>query len=103
MNRTESRNSVVLSGLLFVVLASLFTGACAAGPEFGGQCAMGMSQGIKQSTNCTVLWVGPDDKLYCFSSAEAKAKFLQSPQENLGRAQAFWEDPENLKRLLRRE
>lgn len=40
--------------------------AHAVDPEFNGQCAMGMSEGKKQATNCSVFWVGPDDKLYCF-------------------------------------
>jgi hypothetical protein len=89
--------------LLFAVLLPLFSNAYAADPEFNGQCAMGMAEGKKHSTNCSVLWVGPDDKLYCFASPAAKQKFLQSPRENLTRAQAFWEDPENLKKLIRRE
>ena len=89
--------------LLFAALIVLFPNAYAAEPEFGGQCALGMSEGKKMATNCSVLWVGPDDKLYCFFNQAAKEKFLQTPKENLTRAQAFWEDPENLKRLIRRE
>jgi hypothetical protein len=89
--------------LLFAALLCLFSNAYAMDPEFDGQCALGMSKGKKMATNCSVLWVGPDDKLYCFSSPAAKEKFLQAPKENLTRAQAFWEDPENLKRLIRRE
>ena len=89
--------------LLFAALLCLFSNAYATDPEFGGQCALGMSEGKKMATNCSVLWVGPDDKLYCFLDQAAKEKFLQAPKENLTRAQAFWEDPENLKRLLRRE
>ena len=88
---------------LFAVLLVLFSNAYAADPEFDGQCMMGMAEGVKQSTDCSILWVAPDDKLYCFVSQEAKQKFLQAPRENLMRAQAFWEDPENLKRLIRRE
>ncbi len=89
--------------LLFAVLLCLFSNAYAVDPEFNGQCAMGMAEGRKMSTNCSVLWVGPDDKLYCFHNQAAKDRFLESPKENLTRAQAFWEDPENLKRLIRRE
>jgi hypothetical protein len=62
-----------------------------------------MALGQKTPTDCSILWVGPDDKIYCFANEAAKQKFLQSPKENLQRAQAFWEDPENLKRLIRRE
>ena len=89
--------------LLFAALLCLFSNAYAVDPEFDGQCALGMSEGKKMATNCTVLWVGPDDKLYCFLNQAAKEKFLQAPKENLTRAQAFWEDPEKLKRLIRRE
>ena len=89
--------------LLFAGLLVLLPGAYAAEPEFDGQCAYGMSIGQKHTTNCSILWVGPDDKLYCFSSPAAKQKFLESPKENLTRAQAFWEDPEKLKKLIRRE
>jgi hypothetical protein len=89
--------------LLFAALLCLFSTAYAADPEFNGQCTMGMAEGVKQSTNCSVLWLGPDDKLYCFHNKAAKERFLQSPKENLKRAQAFWEDPENLKKLIRRE
>ena len=89
--------------LLFAALLALLSNAYAADPEFGGQCAMGMAEGIKYTTDCSILWVAPDDKLYCFSSPAAKQKFLESPKENLTRAQAFWEDPEKLKKLIRRE
>ncbi len=92
-----------ISGLVFAILLALFSNAYAVEPEFDGQCAMSMAEGMKHSTNCSILWVGPDDKLYCFSNEAAKQQFLQAPKENLMRAQAFWEDPENLKRLLRRE
>ena len=89
--------------LLFAALLALFSNAYAADPEFNGQCALGMSEGQKIATNCSVIWVAPDDKLYCFFNEEAKQKFMKAPKDNLQRAQAFWEDPENLKRLIRRE
>ena len=89
--------------LLFAALLALFSNAYAADPEFNGQCALGMSEGQKIATNCSVIWVAPDDKLYCFFNEQAKQKFMKAPKDNLQRAQAFWEDPENLKRLIRRE
>jgi len=89
--------------LLFAALLALFSNVYAAEPEFDGNCTMHMSLGKKQPTNCSIIWLGPDDKIYCFHDQAAKQKFLESPKENLKRAQAFWEDPENLKRLLRRE
>jgi hypothetical protein len=92
-----------LLSLLFAALLLLLPAAYAADPEFGGQCTMGMAEGHKVATSCSVLWVGPNDKVYCFFNEAAKQKFLQAPKENLTRAQAFWEDPENLKRLIRKE
>ena len=89
--------------LLFAALLALFSNAYAADPEFNGQCALGLSEGQKIATNCSVIWVAPDDKLYCFFNEQAKQKFMKAPKDNLQRAQAFWEDPENLKRLIRRE
>jgi hypothetical protein len=92
-----------LLSIVFVILLMLCSNALASDPEFGGQCTMGMAEGKKMQTDCSVLWLGPDDKIYCFFDQTAKQRFLQSPKENLKRAQAFWEDPENLKRLIRRE
>ena len=92
-----------LAGLLFAVLLGLISNAYAVDPEFGGQCVMGLSQRRQMATDCSVLWVGPDDRLYCFHNDAAREKFLQAPKENLARARAFWEDPENLKRLIPRE
>jgi hypothetical protein len=89
--------------ILFAALLALLPNAYAADPEFDGQCTMSMAQGRKVATDCSVLWVGPNDKVYCFFNEEARQKFLQAPKENLTRAQAFWDDPENLKRLIRRE
>ena len=89
--------------LSFAVLLALFSNAYAAEPEFDGQCAMGMSEGRKMATDCSIAWVAPDDKLYCFHNPAAKEHFLKSPKEYLTRAQAFWEDPKTLKRPTHRE
>ena len=35
-------------------------------PEFGGNCAMSASLGVKRPTSCAVVWISPADKLYCF-------------------------------------
>jgi len=91
------------SSLVFAALLTLLSNAYAQDPEFGGQCAYAMSEGQKISTDCSVLWLAPDDKIYCFFNEDAKQKFLKAPGENIKRAQAAWQDPENLKRLLRRE
>ena len=89
--------------LVFAVLLCLLSNVYAANPEFDGECPMALSEGKEVATNCSVFWVAPDDKLYCFFNQGAKEQFLQSPKENLTRAQAFWENSENLKRLIRKE
>ena len=91
-----------VASLVFAVLLCLFSNVYATDPEFDGECPMALSEGKKVATNCSVFWVGPDDKLYCFFNQAAKEQFLQSPKENLTRAQTFW-DSENLKKLIRRE
>jgi hypothetical protein len=89
--------------VLFALLLALFPNAYAGKPEFDGQCTMGLSEGRNYATDCSVLWLGPDDKIYCFANPEAKQVFLKAPKENISRAQAYWDSPENLKRLIRKE
>jgi hypothetical protein len=40
-------------------------------------------------TNCTVTWTDKDGKVYCYSSDAARKSFLESPTENLQKAQDF--------------
>lgn len=63
--------------------------AAAAQPEFGGQCAMALAEGQSKPTNCSVRWVAPDGKVYCFSSEQSKSSFLEDPQGNIERARNF--------------
>jgi len=63
--------------------------AVAAQPEFGGQCAMSLAEGQQVATDCSVKWVGPDGKTYCFGDADAKKRFLKDPQGNLERAREY--------------
>ncbi len=52
---------------------------------------MSAARGAELPTTCSVVWISPStDKLYCFSSEEAKATFVQDPSGNEQRAQAFW-------------
>ena len=53
--------------------------------EFGGMCAVGLSDGKRVPTNCSVNWEG-DGKTYCFSGDEAKGIFLKDPAGILARA-----------------
>jgi hypothetical protein len=71
-------------------------------PEFGGNCAMSAALGNKRPTSCAVVWISPEDKLYCFSNEDAKAMFLKDPKGNERRAQAFWKDP-NLWEKLKKQ
>jgi len=89
--------------VFFAAMLAFFPHVHAADPEFDGQCTMGLAQGRSHATDCSVLWLGPDDKIYCFASPSAKEAFLKAPKENLSRAQAFWDSPDNLKRLIRKE
>ncbi len=90
-----------LARLMFAALFALTPHAYAQDPEFGGQCATAMSEGVSVTTNCSILWLSPDDKIYCFFNEDAKKKFLEAPQASLQRAQSSWQDRENLRRLLR--
>ena len=57
--------------------------------QFGGQCVEGLSMSRHVMTNCTVTWTDKDGKVYCFSSDAARKSFLESPTENLQKAQDF--------------
>ena len=91
----RSTSAAVLCTAL-AVLPAMLNGARAAdapasppAPQFGGQCAQGLAEGQHVMTNCTTTWTDKDGKTYCFSNESAKKTFLQSPAENLQRAQEF--------------
>ncbi|HZP92477.1 MAG TPA: hypothetical protein VFB20_06310 [Burkholderiales bacterium] len=67
--------------------------------EYQGYCTEGLAEGVKLHTDCSIVWTSPDGRNYCFSTPDAKDKFLASPHDNLVRAQAFWKDPEFWKAL----
>jgi hypothetical protein len=79
----------------YAALAALSAAAWADDPEpeFGGNCAMSAAMGTKRPTSCAVVWISPEDKLYCFSNEDAKAYFMKDPQGNERKAQAFMKDP----------
>ena len=87
--------------LAFAVLLAVAAPAWGADPEYGGHCAMSMAEGTRISTDCAVVWLSPEGKIYCFLNQAAKEKFLLTPRENLQRAQAFWDDPAVLKQIRR--
>jgi YHS domain-containing protein len=90
-----------LVALGFAVLLAVAAPAWGADHEYDGHCAMSMAQGTRISTDCAVVWLSPEGKIYCFFNQAAKEKFLQAPQENLQRAQAFWDNPAVLKQIRR--
>ncbi|WP_372928918.1 hypothetical protein [Methyloceanibacter sp.] len=60
--------------------------------EFGESCAMGLADGQRVKTDCTVHWIDPDGgKVYCFSSENSKAAFLKDPKGNIAKAKQFLE------------
>ena len=86
-----------------VILLAVAAPVWGAEPEYDGHCAWGMSEGTAISTDCAVVWLSPEGKIYCFFNQAAKEKFLQAPQENLKRAQAYWDNPDVLKKIRRQQ
>ena len=72
--------------LLFVGLSMLSAFAFAAKGEFGDLCALGLAMGAEVKTDCSVNeMVG--GKTYCFSSADAKGKFMTDPPAMVANAE----------------
>src|SRR5467141_3501065 len=78
---------VLLPGAVSAAAAAPAAGAVQ--PEFGGQCAMGLSEGHSIATDCSISWTARDGKRYCFSTEQAKKQFLEDPQGNIERALDF--------------
>ncbi|HWH48418.1 MAG TPA: hypothetical protein VN664_11495 [Burkholderiales bacterium] len=93
----------ILASFLFAVLLALAAPLRGAEPEYDGHCALGMAEGAVISTDCAVVWLSPEGKIYCFFNQAAKEQFLQAPQQNLLRAQAFWDNPAVLKQIRRQQ
>ncbi len=91
----------ILVSLGFTVLLAVAVAARGADHEYDGNCAMSIAEGTRISTDCTDVWLSPEGKIYCFYNRAAKEKFLNSPQENLQRAQAAWDNPAVLKQIRR--
>lgn len=72
---------------LLAMALSLFAGAgFAATGEFNDECAYGLSQGKHVKTDCSVSEkIGT--KTYCFSSAEAKTKFMSDSKAHMKKAE----------------
>jgi hypothetical protein len=84
---------------LAAVLAAASITVVGAEPQFGGHCAMSVAQGTPVPTDCSIYWISPQDKLYCFVSAQARDRFLADSKRNQTLADAFWRDPAFWERL----
>ena len=89
--------------IAFAALLTSATWVTAAEPEGGGKCAMSAANGTSLPTSCSVVWISPQDKLYCFSSEGAKRVFLEDPEANERRAQAFFKNPSLWEKLKKEE
>ncbi len=83
--RRAAPRSLAFLLVSFVVVAPAGIGH-AAEPEFGASCAMGLADGKRTKTDCTVNWSGKDGKVYCFGNEDSKAAFLKDPEINLRKA-----------------
>jgi hypothetical protein len=69
-----------------VLFASGGTALAAVAGEFGNYCAMGLVNGDKKLTDCSISQkIGK--KTYCFGSNAAKETFMQDPDANIAQAQ----------------
>ena len=59
--------------------------------EFGNNCAFGLTQGEKKFTDCSVQEM-INDKRYCFSKQATKEAFMEDPEGNIAKAEAFYND-----------
>ncbi len=90
-----------LNYVAFAALLAVTAPALAEEPEHNGECAMSAAMGNHLPTSCSVVWISPSDKLYCFSSEKAKQAFMRDPEGNERKAQAFWKDPELWEKILK--
>lgn len=65
------------------------TTANSAGAEFGGLCAMGLAEGKRLRTDCSINWVDKDGRKYCFGSTDARTVFLENPPVNIEKARDY--------------
>jgi YHS domain-containing protein len=70
------------------MLAAAATAFAATG-EFDNMCSWGLANHKDVQTDCSVN-ATIKGKTYCFSSEEAKANFMKSPEANLAKAESFY-------------
>jgi hypothetical protein len=89
--------------LILVISSGLARGNDTLKPEFDGYCAYGLAHGGEIKTECDVVWISAEGKLYCFASEAGKADFLKDAQRSIRKAKAFWDDPSYWERLKKEE
>jgi YHS domain-containing protein len=63
-------------------------------PQFGGSCAMNMSNGVRREADPTV-WVISNGNLYVFAGASGAERFRQDPQVAATKAANNWKTLKN--------
>ena len=63
-------------------------------PQFGGSCAMNMSNGVRREADPTV-WVISNGNLYVFAGAGGAERFRQDPQVAASKAAINWKNLKN--------
>lgn len=76
--------------LCAAVLGMIAVAVQAAEPEFNKECAMGLAMKKHIPTDCSVTWTSDKGKVYCFSSEDARAEFLKTPEIHIAGAETFW-------------
>jgi YHS domain-containing protein len=76
-----------------ILLALLISNVVnAAGEEFKGSCAYGLSEyQVDVKTDCSIRWANPSTgKIYCFGNEEVLGKFLKDPTSNIRKADQIY-------------
>src|SRR5574341_219357 len=84
---------------LAALLVAASGGVLGAEKQFGGHCAMSVAEGKPVPTDCSIYWISPEDKLYCFLNTQARDRFVADAKRNSTLADAFWRDPAFWERL----
>jgi YHS domain-containing protein len=82
-------SSVSKSSLAVALVLGFATTAYAATGEFGNQCSWGLANHQHVKTDCSIN-SSFKGHTYCFGSQAAQTNFMQSPDENLAKAESFY-------------
>ncbi|XSG81643.1 MAG: hypothetical protein ACPW61_11245 [Methyloligella sp. ZOD6] len=87
----RARSSALAASAALGIALAFAAPAPATGGAFDDYCAMGLASKQQVKTDCSINWIGPDNKLYCFSTDNSKDAFLQDPEGNISKAEAYFE------------